>query len=815
MKKTIINILLFLSLALPTISQTEVQQENITLNTAVSGTHTYTASETVSLKPGFSYKATGNDVFQAKIDQTLLFPPSGNTYADAEGNIVSSPSQGAVVGSIPGAFDVSPTGAATYTVPIECLPGINGMQPNISLVYNSQSGNGIAGMCWSIGGLSMISRTGKNFYFDTDKSGIIWDNTSPFALDGQRLLEIQRWERGAITDSIEYRTESGLDKIMAYDIASWGPLYFIVYTKEGSVIQYGNTADIASYFPLKARYRRKLDISTELWNLGWAITQIRDKNGNYLNFNYSCDLEGTTITNNISYNNYSGSWISSIEYAHETQSISPRNTSPRPSGVVAEKIVFNYQPNISPITTYLDGLTMSNKYILDAIEIQDKTNVVHFTYNLSYEIRDNNYFLQEIKKTNAQGEFFHPIEFEWNDPSYTFSEVAKMAIEAPPSYLEYKNNQNYDMSEFHIQYGNINDDGIQDIVARYTYKKGDTEKFYMGIFLKSGNRYVYAYEKELINHEVFFLYDVDMDGIDDVIMGSASKLKIGTLDSYRYNITQHTYDTVNSELTLIENLAIIFVSSSVYDDRKKLQLIPGDFLGNGELQYLLMNGNKIISFINSFYFGITLDIGGDVYSQVFVTDINGNGKGEIMYFNGNQGNGNQRMTFYEYDTEDQTFKSIESISLGVKVIQIIPVDINGDGNTDIALKRDSNGKYLSFLSDGKNLISSDILSGFPDGSTAAFVDVNEDGKIDAIVNENIRDSNDAIISKSSIYINIGNEFVNKYSVNNSTLDVSTVSSPGKYGTTVGKGILTKKYYNTSNVDYFTVCSNIQFNKIKK
>ncbi|MDR1758425.1 MAG: hypothetical protein LBR51_05665, partial [Bacteroidales bacterium] len=54
------------------------------------------------------------------------------------------------VGSLPGAIDVSARGEVTYTIPVEVVPGTRGMQPSLSLVYNSLSGMGNMGMKWNL-----------------------------------------------------------------------------------------------------------------------------------------------------------------------------------------------------------------------------------------------------------------------------------------------------------------------------------------------------------------------------------------------------------------------------------------------------------------------------------------------------------------------------------------------------------------------------------------------------------------------------------------------------------------------------------------
>ena len=88
----------------------------------------------------------------------------------------------------PGGFSVGASGAATYSIPIEVPPGTAGMQPNIAMGYNSQGGNGLLGMGWSLAGFSAITRCPKTIAQDGAPSTITVTHTDAFCLDGQRLL---------------------------------------------------------------------------------------------------------------------------------------------------------------------------------------------------------------------------------------------------------------------------------------------------------------------------------------------------------------------------------------------------------------------------------------------------------------------------------------------------------------------------------------------------------------------------------------------------------------------------------------------------
>ena len=75
-------------------------------------------------------------------------------------------------GRTPGELAVSPTGAATYLVPIALPPGIKEVVPSLALNYNSQGGDGIAGWGWNVAGLSTITRVGATVFHDGVGGGL-------------------------------------------------------------------------------------------------------------------------------------------------------------------------------------------------------------------------------------------------------------------------------------------------------------------------------------------------------------------------------------------------------------------------------------------------------------------------------------------------------------------------------------------------------------------------------------------------------------------------------------------------------------------
>ncbi|MCH2087217.1 MAG: hypothetical protein MK175_08530 [Pseudoalteromonas sp.] len=107
------------------------------------------------------------------------------------------------IGTIKGQAGVS-GGAATYHIPIELPPGRADMQPNVSLNYSSRSGNGIAGIGWSLSAGSSITRCAATFAQDGFTQNPQYNSNDRLCLDGQRLIATS----GSYGNSgTQYRTE--------------------------------------------------------------------------------------------------------------------------------------------------------------------------------------------------------------------------------------------------------------------------------------------------------------------------------------------------------------------------------------------------------------------------------------------------------------------------------------------------------------------------------------------------------------------------------------------------------------------------------
>ncbi|MFO3796492.1 MAG: SpvB/TcaC N-terminal domain-containing protein, partial [Anaerolineales bacterium] len=144
--------------------------------------------------------------------------------------------------SLPGKFEVTDTGSASYTIPISVVPGTAGLEPKLSLQYDSRSGNGLLGVGWSLAGLPAITRCGRTIAQDGQAGGVAYDANDRFCLDGQRLIAINGGTYGA--EGTEYRTErESFSKVISYGMAGSGPSWFKVWTKAGLVMEFGNTAD--------------------------------------------------------------------------------------------------------------------------------------------------------------------------------------------------------------------------------------------------------------------------------------------------------------------------------------------------------------------------------------------------------------------------------------------------------------------------------------------------------------------------------------------------------------------------------------------
>lgn len=188
--------------------------------------------------------------------------------------------------SIPGQGGVS-GGQASYSIPIELPPARNKVGPSVSLSYNSQGGNGVVGVGWSLSATQSISRCSSTYVQDGLSRSVDFSSTDRLCLNGSRLIAISGTygENGTV-----YRTEmDSFVKVEQTNALNDSDSEFDVYYSNGQVLTFGGTTDSTVSGITSIPHQ-------------WKLSQISATSGkNVVDYVYDDSVTGENLLSGIFY----------------------------------------------------------------------------------------------------------------------------------------------------------------------------------------------------------------------------------------------------------------------------------------------------------------------------------------------------------------------------------------------------------------------------------------------------------------------------------------------------------------------------------
>ncbi len=327
---------------------------------------------------------------------------------------------------------VEPDGSYTHVIPIEIPKGINDVQPNLALVYNSNAGNGMLGVGWTLSGLPTITRMNWG-------RGINYDGQDTYVGPEGRLAKIagETYYRAEIDQSSKYEPLfEGSPELagtcnVPTELESTEPCAWIVTDREGNTWYYGFT-DNSRIEAVGKNGAVRI----------WALNRTTDPMNNSFNISFLEDPtnqgDGDYYPNQITYSNYS------IKFGYgSTNSSNPDIRSD------------NFE-------SYVSGSKVRKNYLLKWITAAPLNSATQIrSYNLEYLKKDNHRLLTKVNSWNNNTNEYKTLY------ENQYSSVEDYSFHSNKTWTtNYGSGWNDADNYSTIQYPDINGDGKPDICGR-------------------------------------------------------------------------------------------------------------------------------------------------------------------------------------------------------------------------------------------------------------------------------------------------------------------------------------------------------------
>ncbi|WP_159521669.1 FG-GAP-like repeat-containing protein [Sunxiuqinia indica] len=599
------------------------QEFDIILGSPESGTKTHQARNSITFDNNYSYTPSGGTLTAEIVD-----PVVGGTvsYSSTVDPMSRSLNTSYLVGATNGAFNVDALGRGTYTIPFQVPEGVGGFAPSLSLTYSSNGGNGIAGVGWNIGGLSVITRSPKTYYHDGSNVGVDLTSTDRFSLDGQRLICVAG-SYGA--NNSVYRTEiDNFSKITCLTDGTSTPKRFLVKTKSGETVEYGYEGDSD----------QTIDGLTE--EVSWYVDKRTDLYGNIMEYNYI--------------KQFGHNYLAEIKYG-------------------SNSVTFYYKDRTDKQTNYFAGGTLQQNLILDKIEMRYNSTLIK-KYELKYNYHSTTYgstsVLNEVVEYGTNNSRYNSTAFSYEYPTNSVSNYP---------YLEY----NSYISTNYTQYrGDYNGDGRDDI---FTVSKSNRKSWrlyygsdYGGFTYKTSGSAAFEIDQVIPT-------DLNGDGMQDLMfrcfVERAYHYGYGVSDLYVFYYALSSDGSIQTPQNFTTAYYSYSTLSGVRIEDAIIENASTDFDGDGldDMFIRTYNSWKVFGFTfngSSLSFSEKITGSGGLPGDILkFGDFNGDGKTDLYTFDANG--------LKVYAIDGSTLNLLKSESIPKKDHHFQVGDFNSDGKTDI------------------------------------------------------------------------------------------------------------------------------------